>query len=159
LAYAGKFSNIAPPAFWLHTQFGYEIFNWLMVFGETELAFTSTSNAVDATKNRAVPLFGFGGGVRGTFHFSDRAAMHVSAIGGGMIADVPYGALAVVGFSAIESVAPYIGGRVGVEWYQFDPHMALALSTGPRFAPGFSRRVGGDVPLIFDGEASLRYTF
>jgi hypothetical protein len=160
LFFPGKFGNVAPPAFWLHTQLGYEIFRWLMVFGEGELAFTTTGNASDATKNRVVPLFGFGGGVRGTLHFSDRVAMYLQATGGGIMADVPHRALLVVGFASLESVSPYVGGRLGLEWYQGDPHIALALSGGPRFAPGFSRTVGGgDVPLIVDAEASLRYTF
>lgn len=159
LGFVGKFGNVAPPAYWLHAQFGYEIFQWLMLFADGEMAFTTTGLAGDATKSRAVPIFGFGGGTRVTIHFNDRVAMYIQGNFGAMMADVPIRALAVLGFGAAESLAPTIGGRLGFEWYQLNPHIALALSGGPRFAPGFARSVGGDVPLMIDGEASLRYTF
>lgn len=159
LGWLGKFGSVAPPAFWLHAQLGWEIFRWLMVFGDGELAFTQTSYAVDPTKNRAVPIFGFGGGLRATVHFTDRVAMYVQGNAGAMMADVPIRALAVMGYANAENLSFTAGGRLGLEWYQLDPHVALALSGGPRFAPGFARTVGGDLPLMLDGEASLRYTF
>src|SRR5271170_4922576 len=43
LAFAGQFRHVAPPAFWLHAQVGYEFLRWLMVFAESELAMTDTS--------------------------------------------------------------------------------------------------------------------
>jgi hypothetical protein len=159
LGFVGKFGQIAPPAYWLHGQFGYEIFRWLMVFGEGELAFTTTGNEADATKSRAVPIFGFGGGARATIHFSDRVAIYAQGNLDAMMADVPYHALAVLGYSALESLAPVVGGRLGFEWYQMNPHIALALSGGSRFAPGFARTGGGDTSLLWDAEAGLRYTF
>jgi len=159
LGFGGRFGNIAPPAFWLHAQLGYEIWRWFMVFAETELAFTQTSLVSDPTKNRVVPIFGFGGGLRVTIHFSERVAMFVQGNVGAIEADVPLGALAVFGFRDAESFGPYFGGRLGLEWYQINPHLALALSGGPRAILNFTRVAGSDMPLAWDAQASVRYTF
>jgi hypothetical protein len=123
------------------------------------MAFTQTSLSADATKNRVVPIFGFGGGVRGTVHFTDRVAMYLQGNVGAMQADVASGALAISGFRDAESLGPYFGGRLGLEWYQANPHLALALSGGPRAILNFSRTVGSDLPLAWDAQASIRYTF
>jgi hypothetical protein len=34
LGFAGEFRHLAPPAYWLHAQLGYEVANWLMLFAE-----------------------------------------------------------------------------------------------------------------------------
>ena len=44
LAFLGPFGKVAPPGPMLRVQLGYEIFRWLMVFGQGSLAFTDTSN-------------------------------------------------------------------------------------------------------------------
>lgn len=159
MGFAGRFGNLVPPAFWLHTQLGYEIWRWFMVFAEAEMAFTQTSLGLDPSKNRVVPIFGFGGGLRVTLHFTERVAMYVQGNAGAIEADVPRGALAISGFADAESFGPYFGGRLGLEWYQVNPHIALALSGGPRAILNFSRAVGSDLPLAWDAQASLRYTF
>ena len=66
LVFLGKFGKTAPPAPLIRTQVGYELFKWLMLFGEGELGFTDTSGCQDPPKTRAFPLFGFGGGARFT---------------------------------------------------------------------------------------------
>ena len=53
----------------------------------------------------------------------------------------------------------YFGGTAGVEWYQVDPHYALALNGGVRATPGLKREVGNDLALSWLGAASIRYTF
>ena len=44
---AASASNVAPTAYWLHGQLGYEVNSWLMLLGEAELAYTDTSESVD----------------------------------------------------------------------------------------------------------------
>jgi hypothetical protein len=159
LAFGGRFRHVAPPASFLHTQLGYELLSWLMVFGEAELAFTDTSESQDVSGSRAFPLYGFGGGVRvgpriGTF------GMFMQADVGALAAEVPHGALADLGFRGAESLGVVIGGRVGLEWYQRDRHLALTLQGGPRLAQGFSKLgASADVPIMWDVAAGLRYTF
>jgi hypothetical protein len=159
LAFLGKFGQTAPTAPWLHTQLGYEIFTWLMLFGEGELAFTDTSGTQDPPKTRAFPIFGFGGGPRLTVRFTDRFGVYAQGSLGAMKADIRTNALTIIGYKNAESLGLYFGGRLGLEWYQIDRHFALGVTSGLREATGFKRTVGSDTPLAFDAGASIRYAF
>ena len=160
-----QFRHVAPPAFWLHGQVGYEIWRWLMVFGESELAMTDTSEAQDESHAIAFPIFGFGGGVRGTLHITERVALFLQGDLGALEAIVPHDSLASLGYGNAESLNLYFGGRLGLEWYQVDRHLALVAQGGVRDAQGFARTQqigppgGSDVPLMWDVALGLRYTF
>jgi hypothetical protein len=160
MVFVGEFGKVAPPALWLHTQLGVELFKWLMFFGEGELAFTDTSNKVDQPRTRSFPLFGFGGGARFTLHVTERVGIFAQASFGAMKADIATNALGVIGFKDAESLGLYAAGRLGVEWYQIDRHFALGLNGGVRDAQSLAR-VGssGDTPLVVDGGVALRYAF
>ncbi len=163
LAFAGQFRHVSPPAFWLHGQVGYEIFRWLMVFGESELAMTDTSEAQTESQSLGVPIFGFGGGLRGTLHFTERVAAFLQGDLGEMEALVPQGSLGQLGFASAESLNLYFGGRLGLEWYQVDRHLALVAQGGVRDAQGFMKSQPffptSDTPLMWDVALGLRYTF
>jgi hypothetical protein len=161
LGFVGQFRHVAPPAYWLHGQLGYEVLPWLMVFGEGELAFTDTSESVGGFDVRAFPIWGVGAGARLTFHATDRVAFFVQGSVGGLTAVVPHDALAVYGFRNAESLALSVGVRVGVEWYQIDRHFALCAQVGARDATGFEKQllVNNDFPLMWDAAVGLRYTF
>ena len=158
--FLGKFGQTAPPLPWIRTQVGYEVFKWLMVFGEGELGFTDTSGSQAPPKTRAFPIFGFGGGARFTARFTDRFGVYLQGSVGAMKADIRARALEIIGYRDAESLGLYLGGRLGVEWYQLDRHFALGVNAGLRDALGF-KRVGGasDTPLAFDAGASIRYAF
>jgi hypothetical protein len=163
LGFAGKFGGVAPTAFWMETQIGYELLSWLMLFGEGELAFSDTSRSQDASHSRAFPIWGFGGGARVTWHGKKVGLFGELAVGA-LTTYVPHGALSQLGFSGAESLGAQFGGRAGVEWPMADPHFALSLSGGPRVALGFARQtVGGapkeGMPLMWDTEGGVRYTF
>lgn len=159
LGFLGGFRHVAPTASWLHTQFGFEFTNWLMLFGEGELMFTSTSEAVDPTKVVAFPIYGFGGGLRVTVHATDRVAIFAQASIDALKADVPANSLTILGYHNAESLNPSFGGHLGVVWYQIDRHLALALLGGVRDAQGFAKFTGGDTGLMWDGGAAIQYTF
>lgn len=160
LGFAGNFRHVAPPAFWLHTQLGYEVLRWLMLYGSAELALTDTSEAADPSHAMAFPIWGFGGGARVTVHATDRVAFFVQGDLGALTAYVPHESLAVFGYANAESLHVSFGGRLGVEWYQIDRHIALVAQGGARDAQGFSRSIGGgDTPLLWDAALGLRYTF
>ena len=160
LIFLGKFGTTAPPAPFFRTQVGYELFRWLMAFGEGELAFTDTSGTQDPPKTRTFPIFAFGGGARFTARFTDRLGAYLQGSLGGMKADIRTNALGIIGFKDAESLGLYVGARLGVEWYQLDRHFALGATSGLRDAMGFKRRGGGsDTPLAFDVGASIRYAF
>jgi hypothetical protein len=159
LVFLGKFGKTAPPAPLLRVQLGYELFKWLMLFGGGELGFTDTSRSQDPPKTRAFPIFGFGGGARLTVRFTDRFGVYLQGEIGAMKADIRRRALEIIGFKDAEDLGLYLGGRLGVEWYQLDRHFALGLTAGLRDATGFKRTIGNDTPLAFDAGASIRYAF
>jgi len=159
LVFLGKFGKTAPPAPLLRVQLGYELFKWLMLFGEGELGFTDTSGSQDPPKTRAFPIFGFGGGARLTVRFTDRFGVYVQGDIGAMKADIRRRALEIIGFKDAEDLGLYLGGRIGLEWYQLDRHFALGLNGGLRDATGFKRTIGSDTPLAFDAGVSIRYAF
>jgi hypothetical protein len=131
-----------------------------MLFGEGDLAFTDTSGTQEPPKTRAFPVIGFGGGARFTIRFTDRFGIYLQGSLGAMKADIAHNALAIIGFKDAEALHPYVGARLGIEWYQVDRHFALGLTSGIRDAQGFAKIGGsGDTPLVFDVGASLRYAF
>lgn len=160
LAFIGQFGKVAPTAPWLHTQLGYELLRWLMIYGEGELAFTDTSGTQKPPKTRAFPILGFGGGVRFTVHVTERVGVYGQAGVGLMKADIAKNALAILGFRDAESFGLYAAARLGVEWYQLDRHFALGLNLGVLQARGFAKSGGAtDNALALDGGVSLRYAF
>jgi hypothetical protein len=159
LQFLGQFKHTSPLAPWAYLQLGYEPLRWLMIFGYGELSFTDTSEASDETHSIAFPIIGFGGGVRVTIHATPRVAFFAEGTGGAMQADVPKGALAIYGFPNAETLGATVGGRLGVEWYMIDRHMALGLGVGLRDLLGFASSLGGDTPLALDATAAIRYTF
>ena len=160
LGFLGQFRRVAPSAPWFHAQLGYELFNWLMFYGEGDLAFSDTSNAQDPSKVRAFPIFGLGGGTRITVHASERTAFYLGSSLGFMKADVSNNAFTILGYRGAERLGFYIGGRLGFEWYQINRHVAIGLALGLKDATGFARTIGGgDTPLLWDAGLSFRYTF
>lgn len=164
LAFAGNFKHVAPPAPWLHGQLGYEIFRWLMVFGEAELGFTDTSEAQGEAQATSFAMFGFGAGVRGTLHANERVAFFLQGDLGWLEAMVPHGTLQNLGYTNAEGLTLGFGGRLGVEWYMIDRHLALTAQAGLRDAAGFKQATFGgvavnDTPLMWDAALGLRYTF
>lgn len=160
LGFIGQFRHLAPTGYWMHMQLGYELFNWLMVFGEGELAFTTTGVSQDPSHEIAFPIYGFGGGLRVTIHVTDRFAFFLQGDGGALTAYVPQESLAFLGFPNAENLNAQVGGRLGLEWYQLDRHLALTAQGGVRDAFGFAKTVGAsDLPLMWDASAGLRYTF
>jgi hypothetical protein len=160
LGFAGKLGSLTGhPAIWLQTLAGYEIFKVLLVFAQGEAAFTDTGTSVGPEQNRAFPIVGFGGGARLTIPFTERVGMYIQGCIGGDVAYVPSGELRNFGYSKLESLGFYAGGRLGLEWFQVDRHLALGLSGGARFMANVAYEIGGDLPLAWDATVDLRYTF
>ncbi len=142
LGFAGQFRHVAPPAYWLHAQLGYELTPWLMAFGEGELAFTDTSEAQSASADMAFAMYGFGGGARATLHPSQRVGLFLQGEVGALSANVPHNSLTILGFKDAETLSFSFGARIGVVWYQVDRHLALTAQVGARDAVGFAKGEG-----------------
>ena len=105
--FESSLGKLAPPGPWFHGQIGYELFSWLMIYGEGELAFTDTSNEDHGAAVRTFDMFGFGGGLRFTWRFTERMGIYGQPGVGAIKADVPKNELAIHGFHDAESFAPY----------------------------------------------------
>jgi len=161
LAFAGQFRHVAPPAYLMRTTLGVELLRWLTVLTESELAYTDTSESQDPSHSRAFPIWGLGGGVRLSVPFGLRLAGSIEGDVGALSAAVPHNTLGNLGFRAAESLGADVGGRLGVDWYQVDPHLALLIRSGARAALGFSAtsQAAADLPLMWDVVAGVRYVF
>jgi hypothetical protein len=158
LAFFSRFRHVAPVAPWMRIALGYEPFRYVMAFVEGELGFTDTSVAQDRDR-RAFAMGGFGAGVRGSFPLGRRVDVFAQVAIGAMKADVANRALADVGYANAESLGLTLGGRVGIDWFQVDRHLALGLLLGIRDAKGFQRTGTSETPLAGDASAVLRYAF
>jgi hypothetical protein len=154
MGFLGKLRTVSPTASMIHLQLGYEPFRWFLVFAESDLAFTSTRYAVPV---RGYVIYGFGGGARFTVPMSERVSVYGQIDFGETAASRDV--LLVYGFKDADSLNGYFGAGGGLEWYQVDPHYALAMNGGIRKAQGFERLGGGDSALAWLGGVALRYTF
>jgi hypothetical protein len=154
MGFLGKLKNVSPTASMLHAQLGYEPLRWLMVFVETDISFTSTRYI---EPSRGYAIYGMGGGARFTVRFTERVAGYAQGDIGLM--ETSSDLLATYGFRDAQNWNVYFGGTLGVEWYQVNPHYALALYGGARKTPGFEREVRSDPALSWVGGAGIRYTF
>jgi len=158
LGHLGPLKNVSPTSPWFHLQFGFEPFSFLMVFAEGELVFSNTSYANRPPEPRGYALFGFGGGLRITVKPMDRFGIYVQGSAGG--AKITDDVLFYYGYRNAQELGLYWGGQLGLEWYQVDPHMALALHGGVKnYQSILGRDRGGEQALAWTGGMSLRYVF
>ncbi|HEX7450838.1 MAG TPA: hypothetical protein VF294_01055 [Polyangiaceae bacterium] len=154
----GAMKNISPVAPWFHLQFGYEPLRFLMVFAEGDLMISNTSYAHPPPEPRTYALWGFGAGLRGTVKPTDRVGLYFEGSFGG--AEVNADVLGIYGYPNANKFNVYVGGELGVEWYQVSPHMALALHGGVRdYTATFKRNLSSQPPLAWVSGLALRYTF
>jgi hypothetical protein len=157
LGHLGPLKNVSPVSPWFHLQFGYEPLSFLMVYAESDLVFSNTSYANPPPEPRAYALYGFGGGLRLTVKPHDRFGIYVTGSAG--IARINEDLLFVYGYPNADRWNLYYGGELGLEWYQVNPHMALALHGGVRNYDAGLGRVNGPMSLAWISGVSLRYVF
>lgn len=158
LGHLGPMRNISPTAPWFHLQVGYEPLSWLMVFAEGDTAFATTSYANPPPEPRSYAFYGFGGGLRFTVRPTDRFGIYAQGSFG--LARISEDVLNVYGFPDADEFNTYYGGQLGLEWYQVNPHYALALHGGVKnYDNIFGRAGGGKVALAWTGGVSIRYAF
>lgn len=158
LGHIGPLKNVSPTSPWFHLQVGFEPLAWLMVFGEGDLVFSNTSYANPPPDPRTYALFGFGGGVRLTVKPTDRLGIYVQGSAGG--AKITEDVLYYYGYRNADQLGLYYGGQLGLEWYQVNPHMALAVNGGVKnYQDVLGRERGGEQALAWTGGVALRYVF
>jgi hypothetical protein len=157
MGHLGPLKNVSPVSPWFHLQFGYEPLKFLMVYAETDLVFSNTSYANPPPEPRSYALYGFGGGLRFTVKPTDYFGIYLTGSAG--IARINEDVLFVYGYENADRWNLYFGGELGLEWYQINPHMALALHGGVRNYDAGLGRVNGQTSLAWISGVSLRYVF
>jgi hypothetical protein len=158
LGQLGDLKHVAPTAPWFGLRFGFEPLRWLMVFAEGDLFISDTSYAAQPPPPRTFAFWSAGAGLRFTLRPVDVIGIYLQASGGvGCATD---DVLEIYGYEHADEVGLYGGGELGVEWYQVNPHLALALHGGVRAYPRtLQREFDTKAPLAWLSGAALRYTF
>lgn len=158
MQHLGPLKNVSPLAPWFHLQVGFEPLKWAMVYAEGDFSPSNTSYAHPPPDPRVYTLFGFGGGVRFTLKPTDRFGIYAEGSIGG--AEATNDSLVTYGYKDSTSLGAYFGGGLGLEWYQVDPHYALALHGTLRDYNNVLDRLRSSQPaLALIISAALRYTF
>jgi hypothetical protein len=156
LGHLGDMQNVSPVSPWFRLQAGYELFDWLMLFGEADVALSRTTYASRPPEPRTYALFGFGAGARVTWQALERFGFYVQGDGG--LASLNEDVLSNYGYRQADRLRPYFGGFLGVDWYQINPHYALSLYVGARdYVSTFERVAGERPPITWMSALALRY--
>lgn len=158
LGHLGHMKNISPTAPWFGLRLGYEPLRWLMVFAEADLAIANTAYAHPPPPPRSYAFWNVGAGVRITIKPTDRFGIYVQgSLGGGRATE---DVLELYGYQHAEELGFYQSAELGLEWYQINPHLGLALHGGIRNYPrALKRDRDSQPPLAWLGGVALRYTF
>jgi hypothetical protein len=155
----GSLKHITPTAPDFQLRVGYEVLTWLMPFVEGDVAFASTAYASQPPPPRSYYHYAGGAGVRFTLPLGRIFAIFgQGSLGFAQISE--QNVLSVYGFANADQPNLYFDGQLGFEWYQINPHLALAAHGGIRsYGQGLTRDRGGDPPIALVGSATLRYAF
>jgi hypothetical protein len=157
LGHLGDMKHISPAAPWFRLQLGYEVLDWLLLFGQGDVALASTSYAHRPPAQRTYALFGFGLGSRLSWQPFSALGMYVQGEAG--LSSVNEDVLSTYGYPDAARLRPYFGGTLGLEWFQINPHYALALYGGVRdYVQNFARTYGANPPIAWLSGLALRYT-
>lgn len=158
LGHLGNMRDVSPVAPWFRLQLGYELFDWLMLFGQGDVAFSSTSFAQRPPAKRSYALFGFGAGARLSWQAFSAVGFYLQGEGG--FASVNEDVLATYGYPEADRLRLFVGGSLGVDWFQLSPHYALSVGGGARdYFQNFERVYGTRPPLAWFGSVAIRYAF
>jgi len=156
LGHLGNMRTVSPVAPWFRLQAGYELFDWLMLFGEGDVSVSSTSLANRPPDARSYALFGFGAGARLSLEAVSWLGFYAQGDAG--FASINQDVLATYGYPDADRLSPYAGGSLGIEWFQTNPHYGLSLSGGARdYLQNFDRQNGDRPPWVWMTSLAIRY--
>jgi hypothetical protein len=159
IAQMGSLKHITPTAPFFQLRFGYELFGFLMPFVEADIAFCTTGYASEPPPPRSYWHYAGGGGARFTLPLGTKFGLFAQgSVGVARVSE--QNVLSIYGFPDADEFNLYFGGELGFEWYQVNPHLALAVHGGVRYyGQGLTRETGGEAPLGGTGSLALRYAF
>jgi len=154
----GAMRHISPTSPWFRTAFGWEPTKWIMLLAQFDVTVSSTSFASPPPGPRGYALYAGSIGIRGTIAIGTSVGVTVQGeIGGAKISE---NVLSTYGFQNADTVNPFFGAVLGLEWYQVSPHVALGARGGIRsYGELFDRSIGGGGSLGWTAAVTLRYVF
>ncbi len=154
----GTLKNISPVAPTFSLKVGIEPLRFALIFVEGELTVSNTSYARTPPPPRTYHLYNLGAGARFTVGFG--TSIGAFAEGSLGFSRVSEDVLGVYGYLDANELNPYFGGRLGVEWYPTNPHLALGLGGGVRsYAAGLTRERSSEPALAWSFGPQISYRF
>lgn len=156
LGHLGDMQAVSPVSPWFRIQVGYELFDWLMLLGQGDVAVSSTGLAHRPPEKRGFALFGVGAGARLAWQPLGAVGVYLQADAG--LSSVSEDVLATYGYPDANRLRPFVGSSLGVEWFQVSPHYGLAVYGGARdYFENFERINGRKPPLAWISGLAIRY--
>lgn len=153
----GALRHVSPPSPWLQLSLGYELADWFMVVALADLSLANTSYAARPPEPRTYAHYAFGAGARFQLPLTSWLATHAQLELG--VSEVTEEVLAQYGYRQADDLSLHYGARLGLEWLQVNPHMALGLQGTFRNYTGLDRSNNADAPISVIGALALRYAF
>ncbi len=149
--------NISPTSPEFNLAVGYEVIDPLLLFLDATLLMSSTRYAKQPPDARTYAYYGFGGGARFTFEIGESFGVYLQGNAG--MAAATEDVLVVYGYTEADQLNLYYGGQLGFEWFQVNPHYALAAHAGVKNYMGLEREASNEPPLVVSGGLAIKYTF
>lgn len=157
LGHLGDMKHVSPVSPWFRLQLGYEVFDWLLLSGQGDLALSNTEFANSPPDQRSYALFGFGLGARVAWQPYSALGFYLQGDGG--LSSITEDVLSSYGYRDAADLQPYVGGTLGLEWFQINPHYGLGVYGGVRdYLKNFERTNGAHLPLAWVSGLAIRYT-
>ena len=157
LGHVGDLKDVSPPGARVGALVGYEIFDWVMILVTADVAFHNTSFGSRPPEPRGYALYGGAGGCASR---CDPPRTSASSCRAPSVPRAPAKMCSQRTVPRGTSHEPYFGASLGLEWYQVNPHLALALQGGVRnYREGLTRQRASSGALAWHSALALRYAF
>lgn len=149
--------TVSPVAPEFRLLLGYDVFDPLLLFADASVILSSTRYAKPPPSPRTYAYYAFGGGLRFTLEFGESFGLYLQGNVGAAAASEDV--LVVYGYRDSDELSLYYGGQLGFEWFQVNPHYALAAHAGLKNYLGLARERSNDPPLAINAGLAIKYTF
>lgn len=153
----GALRYVSPPSPWFQFQVGYEPTTWFMALVNADFTLANTRYAARPPEPRTYAHYAFGAGARFQLAIGERFGAHAQLELGA--SEVSEEVLVQYGYTRADRLNFHYGARLGLEWLQINPHLALGLQGTLRNYPGLARVNDSDPPTAVIVAALLRYAF
>ncbi len=153
----GALRHVSPTSPWFQLLVGYEFTDWFLLAAQGDFTIADTSFASQPPPPRTYAEYAVSGAPRFQLTIVDPISAYVQFELG--VASATEDVLQVYGYRDADELSLFYGGRLGLEWFMKNPHLALALSGTVRNMPGLERNNSADAPLVIIGAGTLRYAF